>query len=84
MNECRSIFAEESRNKFLSRKSKKILIKKAVDFMVIEFSLHPTQDQIIDVCIALVGLFKSLKVEPSNLNGIVSENLFYKMRLTLR
>lgn len=56
---------------FLSPQSRRSLIKCLVQFIDGEYSGKPTNADITNVCHATINLFSSLKVEKSDIGGIV-------------
>lgn len=66
-----SLFDEHEMLKFLSPQSRRSLIKCLVQFINDEYSGNPTNADITNVCHATINLFSFLKVEKSDIGGIV-------------
>lgn len=63
---------EEERVTFLSTSSRKVLVVAICDFIQLNYGENYSYNDISDVCKAAIEVFPSQKVEPSEIEGIVS------------
>lgn len=65
------LFVEENEDK-LSPRSQDTVLKYVLEFIKNQYTLSIRPDDMIQVCKAVIALFPSLKVEDSEIGGIVS------------
>lgn len=75
MHPEKDLFEEAKLLHGLSKKSEKSLIDCLYSYIVEIYSSEPAQREIVACCKAIIQLFPHLETTPSEIGGIVSENL---------